>query len=146
MASLTNEVIDGVVAAIADEFNSVPVYDEALEQGLPEPSFFVRSIQPRQALFLGRRYKRTELIEVTYFPPLEDRNRKTNEVLETLFSILEIITAGNDRLRGSDMQAHIDDESQVGVFTVIYRYFVDVKDADESPVLTDFTLKGVDVT
>lgn len=124
MASLTNEVIDGVVGAIAAKYPSIPVYDEPVKQGMPEPSFAVRSINPKQSLFLNDRYKRVEMIEVIYFPPTEGRNRDTNEVLETLFSILEIIQAGTDTIRGTDMDAHVDDESQTGVFTVNYRYFV----------------------
>jgi hypothetical protein len=143
MASLTNEVLDGVIAAIADEFD-IPVYDEQVEQGLPEPSFAVRSIHPRQTLFLNRRYKRVELIEVTYFPPNDEgRKRNTNEVVEKLFSILEYIRAGTDTIRGTDMDAHIDDENHVGVFTVNYRYFVDSVDESEKPALTDLELKGV---
>jgi hypothetical protein len=144
MACLTNEVLDGVIAAIADEFDPIPVYDEQVEQGMPEPSFAVRSIHPRQALFLNRRYKRVELIEVVYFPPNgEGRKRNTNEVLEKLFSILEIIQAGDDTIRGTDMDAHIDDENHVGVFTVNYKYFVDSDDESEKPAITELDLKGV---
>lgn len=146
MASLTNEVLDGVIAAIADEFDPIPVYDEQVDQGMPEPSFAVRSIHPRQALFLNRRYKRTELIEVVYFPPNEEgRKRNTNEVLEKLFSILEYIQAGTDTVRGTDMDAHIDDENHVGVFTVSYKYFVEFTDDQQEPAITEINLKGVTV-
>ncbi len=144
MADLTNEVIDGVISAIVEEFPSIPVYDEQVEQDLPEPSFFVRSIRPRQNLFMGKRYKRRELIEVTYFPPQTGRKRSVNSVLETLFSILEIITAGNDRIRGSDMEGHTD-ENDVGVFTVTYDYFVLSNDETAEPPITEFKLKGVNV-
>lgn len=141
MASLTNEVIDGVVGAIVAQYPNIPVYDEQVEQGLPEPSFTVRSINPKQSLFLNDRYKRVEMIEVVYHPPVDDRNRNTNEVLETLFSILEIIQAGTDTIRGTDMEAHVDDESQTGVFMVNYRYFV--KSDSQETNMNDLTIERV---
>lgn len=144
MACLTNEVLDGVIAAITNEFNDIPVYDEQVSQGMSEPSFTVRSIHPRQTLFLNQRYKRVELIEVVYFPPNnENRKRNTNDVFESLFSILEYIRAGNDMIRGTDMDAHIDDENHVGVFTVNYKYFADSVDNQEKPKLSEINLKGV---
>lgn len=144
MASMTNEVLDGVIAAISEAFYSVPIYDEQVEQGLTVPAFAIRSIHPKQSLFLHRRYKRSDLIEVVYFPPDEEgRKRNTNEVLEKLFSILEYIHAGNDVIRGTDMEAHMDDENHVGVFTVNYKYFVDSTDDQEKPALTEMQLKGV---
>lgn len=50
MAGMTNEVVDGVIAALCNEFPNIPVYDEQVEQALNQPSFFVRSIAPPAAL------------------------------------------------------------------------------------------------
>jgi len=140
MASLTNEVVDGVVSAIVAAFPEIPVYDEQVSQGLPEPAFTVRSIHPRQALFLNNRYQRNEMIEVVYFPPVEGRKKNTNEVIETLFSILEIIQAGNDLIRGTDMDANIDDDGHIGVFTVNYKYFVKPSEQPET-LMNDLTVE-----
>lgn len=144
MAGMTNEVVDGVIAALCDEFPDIPVYDEQVEQDLKQPCFFVRSVAPRQRLFLSRRYLRAELIEVTYFPPDDDRKRDANDVFEKLFLILEIIRAGENLLRGTDMEPHIDDESGIAVFTVNYRYFA-VRPRDESaePEIDQIKLKDV---
>ena len=100
----------------------------------------MRSIHPRQALFLNNRYQRNEMIEVVYFPPVEGRKKNTNEVIETLFSILEIIQAGNDLIRGTDMDANIDDDSHIGVFTVNYKYFVKPSEQPET-LMNDLTLE-----
>lgn len=144
MAGMTNEVVDGVIAAICNEFPDIPVYDEQVEQALSQPSFFVRSIAPRQRLFLNRRYLRTEMVEVTYFPPDDGRKRNVNDVFEKLFSSLEIIQVGQDMLRGTEMEPHVDDESGVAVFTVNYRYFVTrPRDETEEPEITEIKLKGV---
>ena len=144
MAGMTNEVMDGVIAAIDSEFPDIPVYDEQVEQDLKQPCFFVRSVAPRQRLFLNRRYLRTELIEVTYFPPDEGRKRNANDVFERLFSSLEIIQAGQDMRRGTEMELHVDDESGTAVFTVNYRYFVTSSRAEaEETEITEIKLKGV---
>lgn len=127
---LTNDLLDGVVAALAAEFPGIPVFDERVEQGIVEPSFTVRCVRPKQDLFRDVRYARDDLIEVVYFPPAAGEARHDiNEVMDALYLALELITADGDPVRGSQMQAHVDEENRAGVFTVNYRYFARTDDS-----------------
>lgn len=119
---MLNELMDGIVQALKAAFPDVTVYDENVEQDLPIPSFSVRLISSSQALFRGQRYLKKDTVNVVYFPPEEDRNRDCNAVKEALFQVLEYITAGDDPLRGCDMEAHVEDG--VLSFVVSYHYFV----------------------
>lgn len=153
---MTNEVIDGIVAALTAEFDSVPVYTEEVEQGIVEPSFSVRCIDDKFSLFRGYRYFRESLFEILYFPPVEGRKANCNGIVERLFLCLETITAGNDLLRGTKMDSHFEDG--VIIFTLHYDYFVirlinedtmetitvRINDADfEISSLTDDRLSGL---
>lgn len=142
MTGMTNEAVNGVIAALVAAYPNVPIYDEPVPQEAKEPCFFVRSVSPRQRLFLNRRYHRTELIEVVYFPKKENPREDANEVLEQLFNILEMIQVGQETIRGADMEATVEDET--GVFTVYYRYFaVRPRDKNAEPDITEIKLKGV---
>ena len=70
---MTNDVINGIVAALVAEFPGIPVHDEPVTQGIVEPSFSVRCIQPKRKLFRGNRYYQEGIYEVVYFPPMTNR-------------------------------------------------------------------------
>lgn len=139
---MTNEVVNGVIAAIKAAYPTIDVYDEDVEQGLVEPSFSVRCVRPSEELYRDKRYHKTHLIEVLYFPPREKRNQNSNAIIEALFSILEYITAGNDLIRGSRMNAYMD-ANHIVVFTVTYDYYVlKIPEAKEEE-MQGFVLEGV---
>ena len=129
---MTNEVTDGVVAALRSAYPDADIFDEEAEQGIIDNSFSVRVVENTENLFRGWKYRKRHLIEVLFFPPKENRNRISNGVAESLFSVLEYITAGDDLIRGTGMNAHMDDETQTVIFTVAYDYFVTKKPAAES--------------
>ena len=121
---MTTEVVNGVIAAIKTAFPSVDVFDEPVDQGIVEPSFVVRCVRPGQEQFLGRRYRKTHLIEIVYFPPAGERFTNCNAVSEQLFDALEVIQAGNDPIRGWNMDSHYSEDNNALIFTVNYNYFV----------------------
>ena len=132
---MTNEVIDGIVAALNAEFDPIPVYTEEVEQGLVEPSFSVRCINDKFSHFRGDRYFRESLFEILYFPPEDSRKNNSNGVVQRLFLCLEYIRAGNDILRGTKMDSHMEDG--VIIFTLHYDYFViRTSDGDKMETLT----------
>lgn len=116
-----NEAVDGVVAALHEAFPSYPVYDEHVKQGLETPSFYVRCARPLQERYRGERFRVEQFMEITFFP--EQENRTNNYVIEKLFSILEVIHAGDDLIRGTNPSVNIDEEDGTIVFTIMYRYF-----------------------
>lgn len=141
MADFINEAVNGVISALAEHFPNYPIYDELTEQGLEEPCFFVRCVRPLQELYRGNRYLVEQVIEVVFFPPNEKRNKTSNSIIEKLFSILEVVQAGADPIRGSNPQAHLNDEDGTAVFTITYRYFANKVD---TPVpMETLTVKGM---
>ena len=121
---MTTEVVNGVIAAIKTAFPSIDVFDNPVEQGIVEPSFTVRCIRPTQDQFLGRRYKKSHLIEIVYFPLRGETFTNLNAVAESLFDALEVIQAGNDPVRGWNMDAHYSEDNDALIMTVNYNYFV----------------------
>lgn len=121
---MINTIKDGIVAALVAEFPGVPVFDEAVEQGIVEPSFSVRCVEPQQRLFRGKRYYQEDLFEVVYFPPEDDRYQSSNDTVQRLFICLEVITLSDKTtIRGREMKSRTTEDFTV-VFTVRYSDFI----------------------
>lgn len=121
---MINTIKDGIVAALVAEFPGVPVFDEAVEQGIVEPSFSVRCVEPQQRLFRGKRYYQEDLFEVVYFPPEDDRYQSSNDTVQRLFICLEVIKlSDNTTIRGREMKSRTTEDFTV-VFTVRYSDFI----------------------
>lgn len=121
---MINTIKDGIVAALVAEFPGVPVFDEAVEQGIVEPSFSVRCVEPQQRLFRGKRYYQEDLFEVVYFPPEDDRYQSCNDTVQRLFICLEVIKlSDNTTIRGREMKSRTTEDFTV-VFTVRYSDFI----------------------
>lgn len=128
---MINDVKDGIVAALVAAFPGVPVFDEPVEQGIVEPSFSVRCVNPNRNLYRGKRYFESDLFEVVYFPPVTDRYQNSNETVDKLFDCLEILTLPDEStIRGRDMKSHTNEDFTV-IFTVKYSDFM--YKADETP-------------
>lgn len=128
---MTTEVVNGVIAAIKTAFPESDVFDNPAKQGIEENSFSVRCVQPTHEQFLGRRYHKSHLIEIVYFPPNGQEYTRCNQIAEQLFEALEIIQAGDDPIRGTHMEPRYSDENRALVFTVVYDYFV-IKENDSA--------------
>lgn len=142
MAAFINEALDGVVTALHQAFPNYPVYDEQVEQGLETPSFYVRCVRPLQERYRGERFLVEQFMEIVFFP-YKGNTRVNNNVIETLFSILEVIRAGDDLIRGTSPNVNINDEDGTVVFTIMYRYFarrVEQRDPMETLYLNDGVL------
>lgn len=121
---MINNIKDGIVGALVAAFPSVPVYDEPVEQGIVEPSFSVRCVNPSQRLFRDKRYYEEDLYEVVYFPPETNRYQSSNQTVDGLFDCLEVITLPDKTtIRGREMKAHTNEDFTV-IFTVKYSDFL----------------------
>lgn len=101
-----------------------PVYDEAVEQGMQQPCFFVLLLESSQNREINRRYQRFNSVDVHYFP---DRNaaapREECELMaERLYSEIEYVAGIEGGYRGTGMRHEIVD----GVlhFFVQYNYHI----------------------
>jgi len=131
-----NKIIDGICEALNTEFgDGYEIYTEDVQQNLTEPCFSVVLIKPSTKQFLGKRYYRTHLFCIHYFPQDKD-NAKAEcfDVLERLMDCLEYITVDGDTVRGTNMSG--DDVITDGVlsFIVSYDMFV-VKEQEDEPAM-----------
>ncbi|KAA1180691.1 DUF6838 family protein [Paenibacillus sp. B2(2019)] len=101
-----------------------PVYDEAVEQGMKQPCFFVLRIEGGQNREINRRYRRLNSFDVHYFPHKDaSAPREECELMaERLYSELEYVTGAEGGYRGIGMRDEIVD----GVlhFFIQYNYHV----------------------
>lgn len=107
---MINKIIDGISTAIGDEFgDDYNIYTESIAQELEEPCFSIYLVNPKNIQFLGNRYKRTNIFEIVYFPATKDINYECNEVLERLYSCLELIMVDGDLVRGTLPEGEVID-------------------------------------
>jgi hypothetical protein len=117
------ELLDAIAEALFQEFGSgYEIYPEKVEQGLTEPCFLIRCLNPTKNRHLGLIYKRTNQFSVQYFPSTAEANEECASVLERLFECLEDVYLSGKPIHGIDLHGEITD----GIlnFTVNYDGFV----------------------
>ena len=117
------ELIDAIVEALFQEFGSgCEYYTEKVEQGLTEPCFLIRCLNPTKNRHLGLLYKRTNQFSVQYIPSSAEAYDECVSVLERLFECLENVILSDRPIHGTELQGEITD----GIlnFTVNYNGFV----------------------
>lgn len=121
---MINAIIKAISISLNGEFGKgYTNYTDEIKQGLKEPCFFISCINPEHNLFLGKRYYRTNLFSIQYFPA--DKLNESGEchaVAERMEFCLEWLSVDGDKVMGSDMRYEIID----GVlnFFVNYNMFV----------------------
>ena len=114
---------DAIAEALFQEFGSdYEIYTEAVEQGLTEPCFLIRCLNPTKNRHLGLRYKRTFQFAIQYFPSTAETYAECATVMEGLFECLESVKLSGKPVHGTDMNGQITDG--VLTFTVDYDGFV----------------------
>lgn len=120
---MINKIIDGIIDALETEFgDGYEVYTENIEQGLEEPCFSIRCLNPTMEHFFGKRYFRTNQFCIHYFPQSSDKQNECFAVLERLFQVMEYIIVGDDLTRGTEMNSEWNGD--VLHFFVNYNMFV----------------------
>ena len=123
------ELIDAIAKALFQEFGSdYEIYTEKVEQGLTEPCFKIRCLNPTKNLFLGRCYKRTNQFAIQYIPSTVDAVEECHSVLERLFVCLENVILSDKPIHGKELNGEITDG--ILTFTVNYDGFV-LKDEEQ---------------
>lgn len=117
------ELLDAIAEALFQEFgSSYEIYTDKVEQGLTEPCFLIRCLNPTKNRHLGLRYRRTNQFSVQYFPSTAEVHEECASVLERLFECLEDVMLSGRPVHGTDLQGGVTD----GIlnFTVNYDGFV----------------------
>lgn len=116
-------IIDAIAGALFQQFGSgYEIYTEKVEQGLVEPCFMIRCLNPTKNVYLGSVYKRTNQFVIQYIPSGADAIEECNGVMERLFECLEDVFLHGKPIHGTELHGEVTD----GIlnFTVNYDGFV----------------------
>ena len=135
---MIKNIIDSIADALFQMFGSgYEIYTESVEQGLQEPCFLIRCLDPVMNMDLNRRYKKNMTFVIQYFPYKEEKIDECADVMEKLFDCLSDLTVNEKVIHGSDLNGQINDG--VLTFTVNYNLFV-LRSADPAVDMEDLTL------
>ena len=125
-------LIDSIAEALFQEFGSgYEIYTEKVEQGLTEPCFMIRCLNPTKNVYLGRCYKRTNQFSIQYITSTVEAYEECASVMERLFECLENVILSGKPIHGMDLHGEITDG--ILTFTVNYDGFV-LKTEDGIPM------------
>lgn len=116
---MTESILRAVGIKLADEYEDIKIYNEAVKQGFETPCFclFVKNVS--DSLFRGKRYKYSAEIEIRYYA---DERVKRCVRAEELFRCLESLdTEELGLVRGGNMRA--DECDDYYSFVVCYEFF-----------------------
>ena len=103
-------LIDAIAEALFQEFGSTyEIYTEKVEQGLTEPCFMIRCVNPTKNVHLGMRYKRTNQFVIQYIPSTSEVYEECASVLEKLFDCLEDVTLDGKPVHGTELNGEVTD-------------------------------------
>lgn len=108
-------MIQSIVDGISEKLNSVfgdgyKIYTESVKQGLTEPCFFIRLVNPVNRRELDRRFFRENLFVIQYFPKSRDEPKaECYQMQDALYLALEYITVVGDLQRGVKMRGELVD-------------------------------------
>lgn len=123
-------VISGVSAALAAEFEGFEIYPDDVTQGL-EPPCFTITCSPSVERVIGKRFRRNFDICVHFFPASDEKYGECADVEERLFSALQYISVDGDLLRGEDMSRKLSD----GILSFNVRFGTFVIDSEKAEVM-----------
>lgn len=104
------KLIDAIAEALFQEFgSSYEIYTEKVEQGLTEPCFMIRCVNPTKGVHLGVRYKRTNPFVIQYIPSTLEAYAECASVLERLFECLEYVTLDGIPVHGTELNGEVTD-------------------------------------
>ena len=142
---MVNEIKDAISTKLNQVFgDGYEIYSKNVEQGLQEPCFFIKSLNPSRNQVIGNRYYQEIPFNIHYFPSVEGDNDELDEVGTSLFNDLEYINLLNGTpasnkyakakfpdSRGNNLKIIItiieeeDDEEQYNVITIYNNDVVD---------------------
>ena len=104
------ELIDAIAEALFQEFGSdYEIYTEGVEQGLTEPCFLIRCLNPTKNRHLGLIYKRTNQFAIQYFPSTAEAYAECAFIMEGLFDCLRSVILSGKPIHGTELHGEITD-------------------------------------
>lgn len=141
---MINEIRSGIISALHAAFgNEIAIYEEPMREDANGPCFFVQCTRQTGKRVVGRRFQLDTLFTVQYVPGTTQKQAECMQVLMSLYGCLELIRAGADLIRGSQMSGEYS--SQVLNFYINYDFFA-YEEAITDPSMKDMkinnTVKG----
>ncbi|MFD2703814.1 DUF6838 family protein [Paenibacillus shunpengii] len=131
-------VIDGIILKLADIDPTIEAYDEHQEQGFKGPCFFVLEVDGNQAGLIGRRFKRSSLYDIHYFPKSDvDPRKECHDIADRLYCLMESFEWGGYRYKGTNLRHQVID-NMLHFFLEVKVHLIKPKD----PVPKMNTMKG----
>lgn len=113
--------------ALKENYTDFDIYTELLEQGFNNRCFFIERISSQKSQMLSsgsvEAYEYTHNFAVTCF--CDDSKTQLDEIADSLYYVLSVITADRIKLRGMN-KSHSYSDGAV-IFTVDYKTLVTVK-------------------
>lgn len=121
---MINKLIDAISIKLNQVFgDDYEINSENVKQGLKEPCFFIKVLNPTQSQIVGQRYFKDNPFDLHFFPKIEGNNEEINNVAENLFDAMEYIQLlDGDLVRGTHM--HYETVDNVLHFFVQFNMFV----------------------
>lgn len=100
------QIVDGICTRLKESFgDGYKIYPEAVKQGLSNPCFFVRLVNPQSTMQPFQRYLREHLFCIQYMPLSETEPRKEcHTVMDKLYLALEYIKVDGHLQRGVNLR------------------------------------------
>lgn len=124
---LLNEIMDAVTNRLYELFgDGYEIYTDPVAQGLKEPCFFVRFLEPSETPRIGQRYFRQAGMAIQYLSGEQPEGlREMNRAADLLLDGLEYVTLANGSLvRGTDRSVQMDQDSGLLTVLVSFNQFV----------------------
>jgi hypothetical protein len=121
---MIDKIIKAVCTAVHNEFGDYKIYTEKVEQGFTQPCFSVMCIESGCRVFLGKRYKSTNKIQVSLYADGDDKREVIADMAERLPMAIEYITVDGDVMRCANINTQKGDEGFVCTFDVDYFFYV----------------------
>ena len=135
-------VIIGISKALFDRFgDQYKIHTNQILQNLDTPCFHIKCVNPEHSRDLGKRFKRSSIFAVQYFPKNEGNADELNNAAEGLFECLQDIIAEGHVLHGQNIHCETTDNVLTCLTTYDYFLLKESDDAEMGDVNYDVTIR-----
>lgn len=101
----------GITAALDELEPGYNIYTESIEQGFTEPAFFIARLDSAHKREFGRRYTRSLLFDVHFFPPQDSLHKQAicDAMAERMYDRLERVAVGDGTCRAHGLRYEVID-------------------------------------
>jgi len=105
-------ILDGISLQLNKTFgDSFTIYPEEVKQGLKQPCFFIKLINPTNEIERDVMYIRNNRYCIHYFPESTNQPKaECGQMLDVLYLAMEYIEVAGNLVRGINMRGEIHDE------------------------------------